>query len=46
LRLAHYFGTTPEFWLNLQMMYELRRAAEEEGRWIKETIRPFAMEAA
>ncbi len=46
LRLAHYFGTTPEFWLTLQMMYELRRAAEEEGQWIKETIRPFEMEAA
>jgi len=46
LRLAHYFGTTPEFWLNLQMMHELRKAAEEEGELIKETIRPLEMEAA
>jgi antitoxin HigA-1 len=26
LRLAHYFGTTAEFWLNLQSLYELRVA--------------------
>lgn len=46
LRLSQYFGTTPEFWLNLQMMYELRKAAEEEGQWIKETIRPLERVAA
>ena len=27
LRLAHFFGTSPEFWLNLQSLYELRLAA-------------------
>ena len=26
LRLAHYFGTTPQVWLNLQKTYELRQA--------------------
>ena len=26
LRLAKYFGTTPELWLNLQSDYDLRRA--------------------
>jgi addiction module HigA family antidote len=26
LRLAHYFGTDPRFWLNLQQSYELRLA--------------------
>jgi len=26
LRLAHIFGTTPEFWLNLQSLYEIRLA--------------------
>jgi antitoxin HigA-1 len=26
LRLGHWFGTTAEFWLNLQTLYELRRA--------------------
>jgi antitoxin HigA-1 len=28
LRLGHWFGTSPEFWLNLQKLYELRLARE------------------
>jgi antitoxin HigA-1 len=35
LRLAHFFGTTAEFWLNLQTMYELRRAEIKFGPTIK-----------
>ena len=31
LRLGHWFGTTPQFWLNLQTAYELRRAETEVG---------------
>ena len=31
LRLGHWFGTSPEFWLNLQKLYELRLAREEIG---------------
>ena len=31
LRLGHWFGTGPEIWLNLQKLYELRRAREEIG---------------
>jgi addiction module HigA family antidote len=31
LRLGHWFGTSPEFWLNLQTLYELRLAREELG---------------
>jgi antitoxin HigA-1 len=31
LRLGHGFGTSPEFWLNLQKLYELRLAREEVG---------------
>src|ERR1700731_5303704 len=31
LRLGHWFGTSPEFWLNLQTLYELRRARQEVG---------------
>jgi antitoxin HigA-1 len=31
LRLGHWFGTSPEYWLNLQKLYELRRAREEVG---------------
>ena len=31
LRLAHFFGTSAEFWLNLQKLYELRLARQEVG---------------
>ena len=31
LRLSHYFGTTPDFWLNLQKIYELDLARNEIG---------------
>ena len=31
LRLAHWFGTSPQFWMNLQQMYELRVAEREVG---------------
>jgi addiction module HigA family antidote len=31
LRLGHWFGTSPEFWLNLQTLYELRLARQETG---------------
>jgi len=34
LRLGKWFGTTPEFWLNLQRSYELRRAAQAIGKEI------------
>ena len=36
LRLAHFFGASPEFWLNLQKLYELRLAEQKAGREIKE----------
>jgi addiction module HigA family antidote len=35
LRLAHFFGTSPEFWLNLQSLYELRVAQQKAGKAIK-----------
>jgi addiction module HigA family antidote len=35
LRLAHFFGTTPQFWLNLQSLYELRLAEAKSGKAIK-----------
>ncbi len=35
LRLAHFFGTSPEFWLNLQSLYELRVAQKRVGKSIK-----------
>jgi antitoxin HigA-1 len=35
LRLAHFFGTSPEFWLNLQSLYELRVAQKKAGKSIE-----------
>lgn len=35
LRLGHFFGTSAEFWLNLQKIYELRVAEQESGADIK-----------
>ena len=31
LRLGHWFGTSPEYWLNLQKLYELRLARQAVG---------------
>jgi addiction module HigA family antidote len=35
LRLAHFFGTSAEFWLSLQALYDLRVAEAKAGRAIK-----------
>ncbi len=35
LRLGHFLGTTPQFWLNLQSLYEIRLAEEKSGKAIK-----------
>src|SRR3984893_16739580 len=40
LRLARYFGTTPQFWMNLQANYELERVEDTQGREIAGRIRP------
>ena len=40
LRLARYFGTSAEFWINLQSHYELDRAEDEAGDQIAE-IKPL-----
>jgi addiction module HigA family antidote len=34
LRLGHFFGTAPEFWLNLQSIYELRLAQSRSGKTV------------
>jgi addiction module HigA family antidote len=31
LRLGHFFGNSPQFWLNLQAVYELRVAQQKAG---------------
>ena len=35
LRLAHFFGTSPQFWLNLQSLYDIRIAEQRAGSSIK-----------
>ena len=35
LRLAHWFGTSPQFWMNLQALYDVRLAEQEAGKEIK-----------
>lgn len=43
LRLARFFGTSAEFWLNLQSLYEIRLAQQRLGAAIKAlpTIKDF-----
>ena len=40
LRLARYFGTTPQVWMNLQKTWELRREEINAGRLIAERVQP------
>jgi addiction module HigA family antidote len=40
LRLARYFNTSPEFWLNLQTLYDLRLAQQKAGRRIERKVQP------
>ena len=35
LRLGHFFGISPQFWLNLQTIYDLRVAEQKTGAVIK-----------
>lgn len=44
LRLAKYFDTTPELWMNLQAGYELRKARAEEWPKIEKRVRVMAAE--
>jgi antitoxin HigA-1 len=42
LRLARFFSTSAEFWLNLQALHDLTRARRESGASIKRDVRPRA----
>ena len=46
LRLARYFGTTPQLWMNLQKSWELRRAEIESGHEIERRVTPRPSTAA
>src|SRR3989338_7043474 len=41
LRLARYFDTTAQFWLNLQSAFDLKQAANESAERIAEEVRPL-----
>lgn len=43
LRLAHYFRTTPEFWLGLQEQYDLEITRAERGSLIEQEVTPRAV---
>ena len=41
LRLARYFDTTAQFWLNLQSTFDLKQAERQAGSLIAEEVRPL-----
>ena len=41
LRLARYFGTTAQFWLNLQSSFDLKQTQSELGGKIAQEVRPL-----
>ena len=46
LRLARYFGTSAEFWMNLQQRYDLERRKDEIEERLRREIRPLSGKAA
>ena len=43
-RLSRYFGNTPDFWINLQVRYNMRQYEENRWKTIKSAIQPFQPE--
>ncbi len=41
LRLARFFGTAPEFWMNMQAGYELEMAKDKLSAVIERTVHPY-----
>jgi len=42
LRLARFFGNSPEFWMNLQQMYDLSKARLELSKTIERDVETYA----
>lgn len=40
LRLARYFGTTPDYWMNLQAHYDLERARDQWQEKVRMEVKP------
>lgn len=45
LRLARCFGTTAQFWLNLQSSFDLKQAETANGKQIEREVRPLEIAA-
>lgn len=45
LRLSRYFGTSPDYWMNLQLRWDLYHALEEERAELRR-IRPASRDVA
>jgi addiction module HigA family antidote len=45
LRLARFFSTTPQFWLNLQTSFDLKQTELEVGKKIEHEIHPIQVAA-
>jgi len=45
LRLARFFSTTPEFWVNLQAHFDLEIARDKEQRHVNQEVRPMTVPA-
>jgi addiction module HigA family antidote len=41
LRLARFFGTSPQVWMGLQAQYDLDVAEDQSGREIKKRVKPY-----
>jgi hypothetical protein len=45
LRMSQFFGTSAEFWINLQQAYDLKITREEKRREIEMSVRPLCVNA-
>jgi antitoxin HigA-1 len=45
LRLATFFGTSAELWLNLQSNYDLKRVSRDQGHAIRKAVKPHKVAA-
>lgn len=46
LRLARFFGTTPDFWMSLQTSYDVKKVRASAGKTIEKNVKPKELLAA
>lgn len=46
LRLARFFGSTPDFWMGLQSSYDVKMARAAVGKEIEKSVKPKELLAA